>query len=272
MITNSDLNKDVFNGLVKVRISEKKDGDFRIVDSLDFKEKMQKIRNDLNVSRIIAPVPEHKGNVLFYNEEDLIVGPAGVNRTRTFADGYIITTKDPQKSAVMYLTADCPIVIVLIEIARKNYALGVLHCGWRPLAEGILHNFMQKIDSLHIKGMLSGRSRRRSLRLLITPGINACCFVVGEDVVSKLSKKFNKTYFVDKKYFNGKKKVDLYKICWGYFEERGAKEISSLKICTKCGSGNGSRFFSHRRGDKERNMVAVSFSPQIYNEEDTKKR
>lgn len=260
MITNSFFDKDIFNGLAQVRISEKKDGDFLPREGPDFKEKMNALRVELNIPCIIAAVPSSShgfGEAVLRSDADLVPGPAGIYRTKTPADGYIITTKD-EPVILMYAVADCPTVVALVEIPKNHYALGLLHCGWKPLAAGILDNFLEKLEVFADK--LRARRIFQSLMVVITPGIGDCCFVAGEEVINELAEKFNKAYFVNKRNLNGRERVDLFKICWRYFEEKGARDIRAMRFCTKC-SG---RFFSHRRGDRERNLVAVAFTPLAY--------
>ncbi len=265
MIDNSHLNKDIFNGLIRFVVTKKKDGNFKVDDNNDFGENVKKLRLALGVDKIIAPVAEHSSKVVLHNEKNLVAGPAGVWRTKDGADGYIITTKD-QPAAVMYAVADCPCVVALAELPPRDYALGLIHCGWRSLAAGILDNFIEKMESFVDKF----RVRRvwHSLKILITPGIGQCCFEVNEEIAHALAAKYKKAQQIRnlyklRCYIKNKDEailVDLFKILWCYFEERGVRDIVAMKTCTKC-SG---RFFSHRRGNKERNAVAAAFLPQAF--------
>lgn len=267
MLNKSHLNKDTLNGLVEFKVSEKKDGDFKPSDSDEFKKKIEAFRKETGVSKIIAPIPGNSGKVVVFGDEELIAGPAGILRTKGAADGFIITTKD-EPAAIMFATADCPVVIVLAELGGKHYALGLAHCGWKPLVEGVLDNLVLNMEKLHKDSLCGKQSSRYSIRVLITPGIGPCCFEVSEEVAHRLASRYKKAQSVRTLYRmrcyiknkGDKILVDIPKICWCYFEERGAKDIAAMNICTKC-SG---QFFSHRRGDKERNFVAAYFTQQAY--------
>lgn len=272
---NTESFKNLFNNLVEVRISEKTDGDFRPNDSEEFEKKISKLREELKVSQIIAPTPGYGGNVSLYNEKDFVEGPGGIIRTKNPSDGYIITTREPP-SAIAYFVADSPTVVVLTKFSKHHYALGILVCGWEPLAKKILDNFMEKVESLATGAMLEKQSIRRSLKVVITPGIGQCCYEVNEEIANKLASKYKKAQqlrnlYKQRCYIKSKDKeiyVDLAKICWCYFEELGVTDLTSSKICTKC-SG---RFFSHRQKDKERNAVIAAFSPQAFPKENGLKR
>lgn len=267
MLTNTHLNNDVFKGLVKFAVTEKKDGDFKPSESDEFKKKIEKLRQETGVPKIIAPLPGNSGNVVVFGKEKLIAGPAGILRTKDAADGFIITTKD-EPAAIMFAVADCPVAIVLAELGGKHYALGLVHCGWKPLAEGVLDNLVESMEKLHKDSLCGRQGSRYSIRVLITPGIGSCCFEVSEEIAHRLASKYKKAQSVRNLYKmrcyiknkGDKILVDIPKICWCYFEERGARDISAMNICTKC-SG---QFFSHRRGDKERNLVAAFFTPLAY--------
>ncbi len=263
MVDNKSFKK-IFKDLVEIQISEKKDGDFCPADTRVFRDKINKIRLDFKAGQIIAPIVGHSGNVAVYNADDLIAGPAGIYRTKEPSDGYIITTHNP-RLILMYAVADCPCVIALAEIPKNHYALAILHCGWKSLSEGILDNFIEKlkltVDKLYARKII------HTLKILITPGIGPCCFVVGDEVLDKLLARCKKTgeigNFYIKQRSDGQIHLDLFKFCWSYFERRGVRDMMALKTCAKC-SG---QFYSHRRGDKERNIVAVALAPFAFSKE-----
>jgi len=275
MLNKSHLNNDIFKGLVEFRVSEKKDGDFKPSETDEFKKKIEAFRKETGVSKIIAPKPGNSGKVVVFGSEELIAGPAGILRTKDVADGFIITTKD-EPAAIMFAVADCPTAIVLAELGGKHYALGIVHCGWKPLVEGVLDNLVLSMEKLHKDSLCGKQSSRYSMRVLITPGIGPCCFEVNEDVAHQLATRYKKAQSVRNLYKmrcyiknkGDKILVDIPKICWCYFEERGARDIAAMNICTKC-SG---QFFSHRRGDKERNLVAAFLTPQAYPQKNNLKR
>jgi purine-nucleoside/S-methyl-5'-thioadenosine phosphorylase / adenosine deaminase len=78
------------------------------------------------------------------------------------------------------LTADC-IPVILVD--KKNRAVGVLHAGWRGTVKRIVE-----------KGV--GEMRRhfgtdpRNLAAAIGPGVQSCCYEVGEEVRNKFHMQF----------------------------------------------------------------------------------
>ena len=78
------------------------------------------------------------------------------------------------------LTADC-LPVILVD--RKNRAVGVFHAGWRGTVKRIVE-----------KGI--GEMRRyfgsdpRNLIAAIGPGVQGCCFQVGEEVRTKFETQF----------------------------------------------------------------------------------
>ncbi|BAT71085.1 conserved hypothetical protein [Thermosulfidibacter takaii ABI70S6] len=127
--------------------------------------------------------------------------------------------------ALFVLTADClPVILVEPETGFTC----VLHCGWKPLAKGILsqlHKIIQeeKVPTSRIKAYLG-------------PCIDACCYSVGNEF-----KNFFPTEFLltrgPKLHFSLKEFVirELIKI--------GVKNITNVVQCTECNS----HYFSFRR-------------------------
>jgi polyphenol oxidase len=77
--------------------------------------------------------------------------------------------------------ADC-LPVILVDARRR--AVGVFHAGWRGT--------MQRIAEKGVGEMFRGfGSRPRDLKAAIGPGIQACCFQVGEEVRTKFESQFS---------------------------------------------------------------------------------
>lgn len=77
-------------------------------------------------------------------------------------------------------TADC-LPVILVDAKRR--AVGVFHAGWRGTAQRIVEKGV---------GEMFGNfgSRPRDLRAVIGPGIQGCCYEVGEEVRAKFESQF----------------------------------------------------------------------------------
>lgn len=77
-------------------------------------------------------------------------------------------------------TADCLPVIV---VDQKCHAVGVFHAGWRGTVKRIVEKGVGEM-------MRCFGSRPRDLKAAIGPGIQGCCYEVGEEVRTKFESQF----------------------------------------------------------------------------------
>ena len=82
-------------------------------------------------------------------------------------DGDGRATADPNEPAVVF-GADCVPVLLAAE-----GAVAALHCGYRPLAGGIIANGIEALRTLGATGPITA---------LIGPGARGCCYEVGPEV------------------------------------------------------------------------------------------
>jgi YfiH family protein len=110
--------------------------------------------------------------------------------------------------------ADCvPVVLA------ADGAVAALHCGYRPLAGGIIANGIAALRELGGKGPITA---------LIGPGARGCCYEVGPEVHA---------LFRTGRHGNN---LDLAEVA---IDQLGDAEIVDTGICTICDE----RFFSYRR-------------------------
>jgi YfiH family protein len=170
------------------------------------------------------------------------------------------------------LTADC--FPILLADARRR-VVAALHCGWRGTVQRIAQKAVGRMR-LHYG------SRPEDLRAAVGPGIRACCYEVGAEVVEEFESQFvyAKSLFIlpparerpleerhslffknvlKAPFFGKKPKVhlDLAKANVAQLLEAGlaAENIWAEAPCTHC---RPDLFFSHRRdGSRSGRMMAV---------------
>ena len=132
--------------------------------------------------------------------------------------------------------ADC--LPLLIADARTG-AVAAVHCGWRGVAASIVD---RTLDALVADG-----SAPRDLRAAIGPHIRACCFEVGDEVVSALEAVAHGAMVVGRRDdASGKPHVALAAIVRAQLAARGvgAAQCDDTGGCTRC---DAARFYSYRR-------------------------
>jgi YfiH family protein len=77
-------------------------------------------------------------------------------------------------------TADC-LPVILVDV--KNRAVGVFHAGWRGTVQRIVE---KGVGEMH----RHFGTRPRDLKAAIGPGIQGCCYEVGEEVRTKFESQF----------------------------------------------------------------------------------
>jgi purine-nucleoside/S-methyl-5'-thioadenosine phosphorylase / adenosine deaminase len=128
------------------------------------------------------------------------------------ADGQVTAERGV---AAMALTADClPIAIVAPE------GVGMLHAGWRGLANGVIAAGVEALRGLGA----------RSVAAAIGPGAGPCCYEVGDEVRAAFG--------------TSAPTADLKAIARDRLEAAGVDVVHDCGLCT---IHDPERFFSHRR-------------------------
>jgi YfiH family protein len=117
---------------------------------------------------------------------------------------------------LLVLVADC-LPVALIGAGRA----AMLHCGWRPLAAGIVEKALARFDEPPAAA--------------IGPGIGRCCYEVGEEVLAR---------FADLEGVADGRMLDLRMVARRKLEAAGVSMIEDVDLCTSC---RPDLFFSHRR-------------------------
>jgi polyphenol oxidase len=108
---------------------------------------------------------------------DIIHCTEAVPEETLFGDGLLTST--PGLLLAMQ-TADC-LPVILVD--RKRRAVGAFHAGWRGTVKRIVEKGVGEMRR-HFG------SRPRDLKAAIGPGIQGCCYEVGEEVRTKFESQF----------------------------------------------------------------------------------
>ena len=124
--------------------------------------------------------------------------------------------------ALLVLVADC-LPVALAAPGR----VAMLHCGWRGLAGGIVERAVSGFDE--------------APEAVIGPGIGACCYEVGEEVLSA---------FRDLRGVADGRMLDLRAVASQKLKAAGVQQVHHVGVdaCTSC---RADLFFSHRRDGPE---------------------
>jgi hypothetical protein len=118
--------------------------------------------------------------------------------------------------ALLVLVADCyPVAL------SDGRTAAMLHCGWRPLAAGIIEKTVARFE--HTPSAAVG------------PGIGGCCYEVGQEVLDA---------FADVPGAADGRMLDLRRVIAARLGAAGVEEVSHVEHCTSC---QPALYFSHRR-------------------------
>lgn len=161
----------------------------------------------------------HGPRVLRRAAPDDAPGPAPESELEE-ADGQVTPSRGV---APMVMTADC----LPIAVAGGG-AVGMLHAGWRGLADGVV-----------AEGVRAAReyARDEPIRAVIGPGAGACCYEVGEEV----HERFASYGELGRQGRN----LDLKAIARSQLVAAGVETVHDVGLCTICSPAE--LFFSHRR-------------------------
>src|SRR3954466_11519909 len=119
---------------------------------------------------------------------------------------------------LLVLVADC-LPVALIAPGRA----AMLHCGWRPLAAGIVEKALATFEEPPAAA--------------IGPGIGRCCYEVGEEVLAE---------FADLGGATDGRMLDLRMVARRKLEAAGVSGRDGVDLCTSC---RDDLLQSHRRGN-----------------------
>lgn len=143
--------------------------------------------------------------------------PPSDARPYTHEDGQATTLTD---AAAIVFVADClPVILAAPE------AVAALHCGWRPLAAGIIEEGVAAMRELGAT----------EIQAAVGPGARGCCYEVGEEVHEQFARYDARRM---------ERNLDLPAIAAQQLREAGVHTVHDTGMCSMCWFG---LFFSHRR-------------------------
>jgi len=146
------------------------------------------------------------------------------------ADGHVAIARD---TATAVTIADC----VPVFLAHPSGAVAVLHSGWRGTAARIVEKGIATL-------VQRGGFPASELHLHCGPAICGECYEVSPDVVRALTGEV----------VSAPTNVDLRALIAGHARAAGVRKISISPSCTR---HHNTRFYSHRAGDKGRQISVV---------------
>jgi YfiH family protein len=142
-------------------------------------------------------------------------------RPNPYTDRAAPPPSDGQATASAALTPLVQVADCLPVALAGDGAVAMLHCGWRGLAAGIVARGVEAVGAT---------------AAAIGPGIGACCYEVGEQVLGQFES-------LGKGIADGRM-LDLAEVTSRLLRRAGVTEIETAGICTSC---EPELFFSHRR-------------------------
>ena len=141
--------------------------------------------------------------------------PVAGGRDLEKLDGHL--TRD-EEIGLLVLVADCfPVAL------SDGEQVAMLHCGWRPLAGGILEKALGEFHATPAAA--------------VGPGIGGCCYEVGEEVLEA---------FADVEGAASGRMLDLRRVITARLAAAGVTDVQHDDHCTSC---EPDLYFSHRRDD-----------------------
>jgi YfiH family protein len=118
---------------------------------------------------------------------------------------------------LLVLVADC----LPVALASDDGRVAMLHCGWRPLAGGIIEKAVERFYGPPAAA--------------VGPGIGRCCYEVGEEVLARFS---------DLDGVADGRMLDLRAVAEAKLRAAGVERVEHVDHCTSC---RPDLYFSHRR-------------------------
>lgn len=174
-------------------------------------------------SNHVAVVTDTDGGRVFPSTDGLVTDAPGVALLLRFADCQPILLYDP-----------------------TNHALGLVHAGWRGLAQGIARRAVEAMQDAF-------GTRPQELIAGLGPAIGPCCYTVGDNVAGALGYSLPHWKRVMKR--EGESwRLDLPAANAQQLAASGVLQVEQAGLCT---ASHPEEFYSHRQGGGETGRFAV---------------
>ena len=202
---------------------------------------------DLPPERIFFLKQIHGPDVIRITEHDFIKA----NLPIAVADGMI--TQEPDVALVIR-TADCLPLFFHSGTDAPATMAGVIHCGWRGLARGIIPRALDLITFL--VEQMKREKKEVDPNVTVFPGPYICpsTYEVGHEVAAQFP------IIEEKRSARGRPLLDLYKNTALQLEKAAPSSKATFHLEDPLQAQDESRFryfYSHRRGDRSRNLNVI---------------
>jgi len=150
---------------------------------------------------------------------------------------------DASGIALLLRFADCQPIFLYDP---KRPAIGLVHAGWRGIAQGIAH---RAVEAMH----RAFDTQPEALLVGLGPAIGPCCYTVGDDVASALGYALPKWKLVMHREGDAWR-LDLSAANAQQLAAAGVQRIEQSGLCTAC---HPDEFYSHRASGGSTGRFAV---------------
>lgn len=187
---------------------------------------------DVDFKNLVAGNQVHGDEIMVVTKEHLGRGHDSMERALPNVDA-LITNQVGVPLSSYY--ADC---VPLFFLDPVNMVVGLAHAGWKGTVSSIAAKTVAKMN-------LEYGSKPADILAGIGPSIGACCYIVGNQVIERLSSAFNFWHELVKNCGDDHWMLDLWETNRRVLLAAGLKDenIAVAGICTSC---NSDFLFSHR--------------------------
>lgn len=196
-------------------------------------------KNEKYLMKSITGVATDK--IFFLNQmhEDQIIKAVIPTENRTPFIGNADALITERKSFVLVIrTADC-VPVILYD--KENASIAAIHSGWRSTEKKITTKTIKKMQQEY-------QTNSKKLKAYILPAISKAAYQVSEDVAEKFTGHFSKE---EDGYY-----LDLVSAIEEELLNAGLQN-ENIHLSGDCTFLNNDKFFSHRKGEKGRNLNFV---------------
>ena len=202
-------------------------------------ENYRRIKMIFDTEKMILAKQEHTDKVISVGADDFGKGEIGEEPFPFGVDGLVTDVKG---AVLGVFTADC--TPVLLHDPIKG-VIGAVHSGWRGTKAKITGKTVALMQEKY-------GCNPSDIVAAIGPSIKKCCFEIGEDVADMLKNAYPEVGFIQK---HGEKYLADTDICITHdLNTMGVTKIDVCKTCTFC---QNDIMFSHRKGDKARQLGII---------------
>lgn len=238
----------------------------------DFSDQVERIKNYLGVSEIVAPRLEFTTDFFIVDDRDILIGGKdneghpvpGFYRTKEVYDGIIL--KVNMRMPLLIMNADCTVMTLL----AANGDLAVLHLGFQNLIEQSGFSLVENT----LDWFIAEGHKPEDLYAYIGGGARACCYGFDEakketygrecfdSFIASVKEQYSEDVIPEIVHPPRKGGVgfDLPLIAKKQAEEKGVKQIEMEEECTSCAGlaeddmiqkERFGTFYSHLREDSD---------------------